>query len=307
MATPFGFMLPTDFATGTLIKNDSGLYEVSGTGAALQIQGVNIAGYSCFNGKPTADTWLLLSGTCSVPGSYSTTLTLDGTVALDNISISSAGTFAVKMDITEDQIETLFGFNTSGNVRLDISVDGGVIATTYIGAYPIEAGSSTGVDEDLSRSLILDFIDNWGTNSYCGVRSVDIYNSDGVITITEDNAVFGASSVYAANWPASNAFVSSMSQTGSDVGGWLSRVMSEVRLYIVLPITTEITKIVVNNFHEAGNPSNSGMKNTTIYTSTSTSISSTYASIDDTYTKRWEGVLLEHGRVDGRSDQTILF
>jgi hypothetical protein len=133
-----------------------------------------------------------------------------------------------------------------------------------------------------AKSVILDFTDNYGDNSYMGIRQCDFYYEGSKIelTVTTDFVAYSTSNY--SSTPAQWAFDTSTDYLGDYTGeGWMSNNAStNQRLIIVFNTEQTFDSIVINNNHgtSAAGGSNliRGVKNILIYISTDEITDTTY-------------------------------
>jgi len=131
----------------------------------------------------------------------------------------------------------------------------------------------------IAKSVVFDFAVNWGDTKK-GVRSIEFFLDGTLISVDSGTCVCYAKSEYSTSFTAEMAFYTSLSKVDSSANtSWLSsaaQAYQNQRLIIVFNTETEFDSIVINNYHSYGGSLDRAVKNTKIYTSTSSITNTTY-------------------------------
>jgi len=150
-----------------------------------------------------------------------------------------------------------------------------------------------------TKSVVLDIVDNWGSTSYISIRSIEFYLEGVLIPIVSEFTAL-ATTNYSTNYEVSYAFNTSLIKIGSWLlNSWISKknVFTNQRLVCMFDDKMKISSIIINNGHSSGAATNSGARNTKIYTCPSIISDTTYgASLNGT--KVFDGELPQHVESD---------
>lgn len=170
--------------------------------------------------------------------------------------------------------------------------------------------SILGYKKVTARSVSFDITDTWGGGPM-GLRSIEFLDRDGNPITINDYYVYATtyrdnSSLYSPY----KTFDSSLSKSDSWGGTqWLSdlsvKTLQRVSIVFIIPIT--FYGIRINNSHLQGGITNTGIKNTKIYTSMDELTSLRAKSYQDIYNMElyWSGIVPEHALEDRADDFNI--
>lgn len=155
------------------------------------------------------------------------------------------------------------------------------------------------------KSVVFDFMDNWGRAGCMFVRAIDFYDeSDNLITITSSSdatatATTGSSSAFF-------AFNTSLSKTGpSDNVSWVGDSSTNQRLIVVFNTTKTIHRIDFTNDHYSGTNTDRGVKSTKIYSSTEAITDTVYGAVVLNSNLIFDGIIPIHTNLDIADTQVL--
>ncbi|MCP3924842.1 MAG: DUF4457 domain-containing protein [Desulfobacterales bacterium] len=113
-----------------------------------------------------------------------------------------------------------------------------------------------------AKSVVFDIANNYGATDYIRLRSIEFYKNGILLPFTESDFICSSTADNASFKP-EKIFVTGNSKTGSDENtGWRSNtnVVADQRILINFNTEIEFDKIVINNGHDGGGSTNSGVK-----------------------------------------------
>ncbi|MCP4159896.1 MAG: hypothetical protein GY760_07480, partial [Deltaproteobacteria bacterium] len=162
------------------------------------------------------------------------------------------------------------------------------------------------------KSVVFKCHNNWGSEAYIGVRRIEFYNNDTCIDLNANDFTVYATSYLNSYYVPQNAFISSLSMTGSyQSNAWLTnnQFISNQTLIIVFNTPTDITHIVVNNSHHLGTGTYNGVKDLDIiFTDQTLNSSHTIWETDIPNGETvWSGTIPEHIESDVAESKAVLY
>ncbi|MCP4162932.1 MAG: DUF4457 domain-containing protein [Deltaproteobacteria bacterium] len=115
------------------------------------------------------------------------------------------------------------------------------------------------------RTVIFKFADNWGDSSWMGVRRIEFYNNDSLISLAEDDFTAYSTSEHISHQGKHAFITSNIKIDEGDNKSWQTTQITNQVLIIVLKDVKDISHIRVNNFHSTGSETDRGVKNTKVY------------------------------------------
>jgi hypothetical protein len=158
-----------------------------------------------------------------------------------------------------------------------------------------------------AKSVVFDFADGY-CDVYLGVRSIEFYKEGTRLDITPSDFTAYATSRYNDSYFPQYTFDTTKSKIGVWGGNqWIGAAgaVSNLRLIIVFNTQQDFDSIVINNSHENGNNTITGMKNTAIHISTDAITDTTYNAAIANSSKIFDGVLAQHVPNNVVDDQTL--
>lgn len=158
-----------------------------------------------------------------------------------------------------------------------------------------------------AKSVIIDIADNWG-NAYIGIRSIEFYYEEAIVSFTSSDYTAYATSTYSASFLPSNAFDQSLSKIGSQLyTQWLSAngTNTNQRLIAVFDSQIEFDSIVINNGHHIGSTTTMGAKNIKIHVSSDSITDTTYNAAISNSELIFDDQINEHISSDAVDDQEL--
>ena len=153
-----------------------------------------------------------------------------------------------------------------------------------------------------AKSVIFDIADNHGGLSFglMGVRRIEFILNSNVITLGAQDFAAYATSNYDSRFLASNAFLSSLSKTGSwNNTTWMTPfIQVNQRLIVVFANAIAFDQIVVNNLHHTGNYVDNGVNTVKITISTDTITNTTYNATISNSTVLFNNTIAAHVAMD---------
>jgi len=159
-----------------------------------------------------------------------------------------------------------------------------------------------------AKSVVLDFANNWGKVSYMGIRSVEFKLGGSVLPITTGTFTDYFSTEYNAAFSTDHAFNIWFAIDGSWSGNsWMSglNIRFNQRIIVVFNDDVEFDEIVVNNTHTSGTQTDTGVKDTKIYSSTDVITNTVFNSIVPNSKLLFDGQIPMHSAVNGRDDFVV--
>jgi len=148
------------------------------------------------------------------------------------------------------------------------------------------------------KSIILDIAANYGSASYTGIRSVDFYSKGIKIDTSGFNFFIALATSSNGNGYTPNlTFDTSLPKLGGyTYNQWFSAggQSTNQRLICIFNTPIEINAIIINNSHNSGTETNSGVKTVKIYTSSDSITSTVYNEIIPNSTLIFDGVFNQH-------------
>jgi len=156
-----------------------------------------------------------------------------------------------------------------------------------------------------AKSIILDIHSNWGSASYLGVRSVDLWFGGSKIAVTIGTFVAYNTSELSFTYNAADVFNTTKSKTGSSADGWLTTATSSQRIICVFNSPKTFDEIRINNYHNYGGDTDAGIRNVTITISSDTIISTVYNEAISNSMVVFTGDFDEHVAANTEDEQII--
>ncbi len=160
-----------------------------------------------------------------------------------------------------------------------------------------------------AKSIILEYSDNWGDDTYSQIRSIEFYYKGTLVSLTNSTDFTAYGLFYAVSTEVWRIFDTSLSKTGvSTNNGWVSTSggSSNRRLVCVFNSSQTFDSIVVNNGHYYGTTNTTrGIKTTKITISDDEITNTTYEAIIANSTVIFDGIIEQHVAIDQIDDQVI--
>lgn len=148
-----------------------------------------------------------------------------------------------------------------------------------------------------AKSVIFDFVDNWGYSGEMGIRSIDFWNGGlkiANVSLDGDFTAYATSSS-SFNYYPKYAFDTTVSKAGGIVGtSWATTSDNSQRIICVFTAETAFDEIRINNFHISGSYTNLGVKNVVINVSTNEITDTTYNASISNSTQIFNGQFDQH-------------
>jgi hypothetical protein len=171
-------------------------------------------------------------------------------------------------------------------------------------AFVITAPEGT---EYTEKTIIIDIEDNWGYEFQIGIRSLEMYLDDTLVT---DWGTCYATSHSSTSYTPNRMFQTYLSKTGqASSNEWqsLSLAGNNVNQRVISVATTTRTwnRLVINNSHAYGASTNKGAKNIKIYVTSEEYTDTTYGNTVTNGTLVFDGQLSEHIASDAVDNQEL--
>jgi len=262
-------------------------------------------------------------------------LLISTTQADVNLNVTLDVNAVVALVLTENQATVNAGTNINANIpdaliinEYQATVNAELNLTTNIpDALIIDSSSNAdvnlnvtldaGTDELLidivrAKSVVFDIADSHGGVSYIAVRSIEFYLNDDLVTISNANASFYATR----DWVAvlgevEHAFITGESKSGPEPGygvAWISGNGSTHlpnRLIIVFDAEVDFNRIVINNSHNSGVATDTGIKSTVITHTLEDYSNTVFEAAITNGTEIFDGIVAQQAGINGADDQDV--
>jgi len=160
-----------------------------------------------------------------------------------------------------------------------------------------------------ARSVLIDMIDNHGSGTTIGMRSVEFILSSSVVTVTSTTTTYAPNGAYTTD-EARGLYRTGLSKTGGaySTNSWSHGVTGLVRASCSFPADQDFDGITINNYHASGSDTDKGVNNIKIYTSPNVESvdGDSYNVVDGDMSLIYDGVLAEHAASDAADDEILV-